>query len=152
MTITHEGGRKLPPQTMQHCTDAATDKMMRDMGSSLAAGMCQTRDIRRVGGTYVVDATCHIGPMTLHSHSVISGDFGSAYTIRVTSKAEGGPPAARGMMGGTMVTQARWVGACKAGQKPGDIIMANGRTMNVRDLKNKLKNIARRPPHRPPPQ
>jgi hypothetical protein len=35
----------------------------------------------------------------------------------------------------TMTIDAKWAGACKADQKPGDMIMA-GRKINVRDLQN----------------
>ena len=34
-----------------------------------------------------------------------------------------------------MTIDAKWMGACKADQKPGDMIMA-GRKLNVRDLQN----------------
>ena len=34
-----------------------------------------------------------------------------------------------------MTVDAKWMGACKADQKPGDMIMA-GRKINVRDLQN----------------
>ncbi len=30
--------------------------------------------------------------------------------------------------------EAKWLGACEAGQRPGDVIMSNGRTMNILDL------------------
>ena len=35
-----------------------------------------------------------------------------------------------------MTIEAKWLGACKADQKPGDMIMAGGRKMNIRDLQN----------------
>ena len=34
-----------------------------------------------------------------------------------------------------MTIEAKWLGACKADQKPGDIIMANGMKMNILDMK-----------------
>ena len=41
-----------------------------------------------------------------------------------------------------MKIAAKWVGPCAAGQKPGDVIMSNGRTMNVLDLQ---KTMPRKP-------
>jgi hypothetical protein len=32
-----------------------------------------------------------------------------------------------------MTVESKWLGACKADQKPGDIIMANGMKMNIND-------------------
>ena len=33
-----------------------------------------------------------------------------------------------------MTIEAKWLGACEAGQKPGDVMMSNGMKMNVLDL------------------
>ncbi len=33
-----------------------------------------------------------------------------------------------------MTIEAKWLGACKAGQRPGDIMMGNGMKMNIRDM------------------
>ena len=86
------------------------------------------------GDTITVDSTCKIGPYATSSHAVITGDFNSAYTVKVVSKQEG--PAIPGMPPErTMTIDAKWAGACKADQKPGDMIMA-GRKLNVRDLQN----------------
>jgi len=37
------------------------------------------------------------------------------------------------MTEGAAVIQARWVGPCKADQKPGDMILPNGMKINVND-------------------
>jgi hypothetical protein len=46
-----------------------------------------------------------------------------------------------------MAIEAKWLGACKADQKPGDIIMANGMKMNVTDMQ---RGGAGGPPGLPP--
>src|SRR5262245_21274647 len=84
-------GRDLPPQVMQQCIDAATDKMMSAFGSNLRQGMCSKQDGQKVGNTLVVDSVCQMGAMTMTSHGVISGDFNSGYTLKVTSTHSGGP-------------------------------------------------------------
>ncbi len=134
VTITHDG-RKTPPQTMQQCTDAEADKLMNAFGGAISADMCSKQDIKKVGATLVINATCQIGPMKSTSQSIVTGDFTSNYTVKVTSKLEGVPAAAQEAAGGTTTIQARWVGACKPGQRPGDIMMPNGQTMNIRDLR-----------------
>lgn len=133
LTMTFEG-RSMPPQVMQHCTDAATDKAMQEMGGNMRSDMCSKRDIKQVGGTIVMDSVCNMGGATTTSHGVVTGDFNSAYTIRISSKREGGP-AAPGMPAETQMSiEAKWTGPCKTDQKPGDIIMANGMKMNVTDM------------------
>ncbi len=39
-----------------------------------------------------------------------------------------------------MTIEAKWLGACKSDQKPGDIIMPGGMKMNVKDME-KLKAL-----------
>ncbi len=39
-----------------------------------------------------------------------------------------------------MTLTAKWAGACKEGQKPGDIVMPGGLKMNLRDLQ-KFKSM-----------
>src|ERR1041385_8202528 len=131
MTMTFEG-RGAPPQTMQQCIDASTDKAMQDMSQGTRGQSCSKREMKKVGDTIVFDSVCNTGAGTATSHGVVSGDFNSAYTVKINSKREGGPP---NMPAETnMTVAAKWVGACKADQKPGDIIMANGMKMNVTDM------------------
>jgi hypothetical protein len=76
----------------------------------------------------------------------VSGDFNSNYTVKVTSKVDGLPAGSPIMAGGTTTIQARWVSACKPDQKPGDIIMAGGQRMNVRDLRKIMDGRAKGAP------
>jgi hypothetical protein len=136
--ITMFDGRTMPPQVSQHCVDAATDKLMTSIGGSMRHDMCSKQDVSRVGNTIVVDSVCQVGGTTTTSRGVITGDFNSAYTIKSTSKREGGPAIPGMPKDGTtsMTIDAKWTGACKADQKPGDMIMADGRKVNIRDLQN----------------
>ena len=131
-------GRNLPAQQMRQCTDQATDKLMHANFGGMAQDICPDKNIQRSGNTITVDATCKFGggAMTTISHSVITGSFDSGYTVKVTSKKMGGPPIpGAGPDGETRMTiEAKYLGACEAGQKPGDIIMSNGMTMNVKDM------------------
>jgi hypothetical protein len=145
VTMTQEG-RNTPPQVMQQCTDASTDKLMNAFGGDMG-GMCSQHEIRRVGATIVINATCQIGPMKSVSQSVVSGDFNSNYTVKTTSKVEGMPQGIPGMAGGSSTVQARWVGACKADQQPGDVVMPDGRKMNIKELRKMMDGL--RPPNMP---
>jgi hypothetical protein len=126
-------GRAIVVPTAQHCIDAATDKEMNTVGNTQAGAKCSKQDIQRNGAAIVVDSVCDFGTGVTTTHAVVTGDFNSAYTVTVNSKREGaatpGRPAESNMM-----IEAKWLGACTADQKPGDMIMA-GRTMNIMDLK-----------------
>jgi hypothetical protein len=94
------------------------------------------------GGCYedltgiIVDSVCKFGDATTTSHAVVTGNFDSAYTVDVTSTRPGGPPLAGHLpVAATYMTiQSTRLGPCAAGQWPVDIIMANGRTMNILDM------------------
>ena len=129
-------GRKIPPQTMKHCTDAATDKLMNGNYGGSAQQNCSKQDMTNSNGSIVVDSVCNFGGATVTSHAVVTGSFDSAYKVDVTSTRSGGPVAAGMAAKGSthMVIEAKWLGPCAAGQKPGDIIMSNGMSMNVLNL------------------
>src|ERR1700748_956243 len=125
-------GRKLPPQTMQQCIDAETDKLMNNIGGAMRQDACSKQDVQKVGSTIVVDSVCKVGAATTTSHAVVSGDFSSAYTVKVSSKREGAAVPGMPATGESAMTiAAKWLGACKADQKPGDIIMGGGRKFNI---------------------
>lgn len=125
-------GSPIPEMTMQHCTDAATDKEMGATFGPQTKDICSKQDIQKTSTGYVSDSVCAVAGMTITSHAEITGDFNSAYTVKSTSHSERGPAAAP--RDSTTTVEAKWLGACKSDQKPGDIVMPGGRTMNVKEL------------------
>lgn len=123
-------GRSLPAMNAQHCLDAETDKLLGIMGNESMRGACSKNELQKVGDTYVIDAVCKFGPANMTTKSIVTGSFDSAYTVKTTSVSDGGPAPGKS----EMTIEARWAGACQAGQKPGDIMMGDGIKMNVRDL------------------
>ena len=130
-------GSPLPEMTMQHCTDETTDKAMTDAASPMSKEVCSKNDIQKTATGYVTDSVCSVAGVSMTSHSEITGDFNSAYSVKTTSHSEHGPAGARDT---TMTIEAKWLGACKADQKPGDIVMPGGFKMNVKDMQ-KLKGL-----------
>ena len=137
MKVLHTGSA-VPDMTMQHCTDETTDKEMSTSFSPMAAEMCSKQDIQKTATGYVSDSVCKVGAMSITSHSDINGDFNSGYTVKSTSHNEGG--SANMPRDSTTTIEAKWLGACKADQKPGDIVMPGGMKMNVKDME-KLKSL-----------
>lgn len=129
---------QMPAMTMQHCTDETTDKQMSAMASPMTKDSCAKNEIRKTATGYTTDAVCSFGGMTSTTHSDITGDFNSAYTMKVASQTKGGPAGAA--RDGVMTIEAKWLGACKADQKPGDIVMPGGIKMNIRDME-KMKAL-----------
>jgi hypothetical protein len=131
-------GSPLPEMTMQHCTDESTDKEMSTAFSPMSNEICSRHDIEKTATGYVSDSVCSVAGVSMTSHSDISGDFNSAYTVKTTSHSERGP--AGQPRDSTMILEAKWLGACKPDQKPGDIVMPGGFKLNVKDAA-KLKGL-----------
>jgi hypothetical protein len=131
-------GSVAPDMTMQHCTDATTDKDMINAVSPLAKQICSKQEVQKTATGYVTDAVCSVAGVSMTSHSEISGDFNAAYSVTTVSHLDKGPDALRDT---TTTIEAKYLGDCKPGQKPGDIIMPGGGfKLNVKDV-DKLKNL-----------
>jgi len=123
---------------MQHCTDETVDKEMSTGLAPAVKDVCSRHEIQKTATGYVTDSVCSVAGVAITSHSDITGDFNSAYTVKTTSHSERGvaglPPDA------TTTIEAKWLGACKPDQKPGDIVLPGGFRINVRDAE-KLKGL-----------
>ncbi len=131
-------GSPTPEMTMQHCTDETTDKKMTTSLAPTAKQTCSKNDTRKTATGYVTDSVCSSGGATMTTHAEVTGDFNSAYSVKVTSHGEGAP--AGTPRDTDMTLQAKWLGPCKADQKPGDILMPGGFKMNITDME-KLKGL-----------
>jgi hypothetical protein len=128
----------LPEMTVQHCTDEATDKQMTATFQPASKEICSRNETQQTATGYTTDSVCTVSGVSMTSHADITGDFNSAYTVTVTSHSQGG--AAGAPRDNTMTLQAKWLGACKADQKAGDIVIPGGFKMNVKDME-KLKGL-----------
>jgi len=135
MRITRVGS-PLPELVLQHCTDETSDKEMNNMVSPMAKQICSKQDVQKNATGYVSDSLCSVAGASLTSHSEFVGDFNSAYIVTTTSHSDKGPAM---LKDSTTKIEAKWLGACKPDQKPGDIVMPGGFKLNVKDAE-KLKN------------
>ncbi len=124
-------GLAVPPQSMSMCTDEKTDDLIASRAGQ--AQECQQQSIRREGGAFVVDAVCRSGGTTIRTHGRFSGDFATRYSGELRSTFE---PPMQGMKEMAQKIDARWVGPCKPGQKPGDVTMDGMGGMNMNEMMN----------------
>jgi hypothetical protein len=113
------------------CIDAAVQKEMLDMGMGSMKSMCSRNDMRRDGSRIFGEAECKLGESTMKSKSVTTFTGNAAYHTEV--KASYDPPF-MGKSASTTVIDAKWTGACPAGVKAGDVIMPDGKTINMRGM------------------
>ena len=134
----HDAPKGAPDMTLHACIDAATDKAMMEAGMSAMQSMCSRHEMKRDGDAYVWDTDCAMGPMKTTSHVVLTGDFQSAYTMRITGDVTGMPDIGslgKNAMKTAMTQNAKWLAAaCPDGVKPGDMQMPGGITINANDM------------------
>jgi len=126
-----EGRDGGPEIVARVCTDAETERLLMAHAMGGMGLSCRRNEVRRVGADYRIETDCDLGGMRSQSTAVASGDFQTAYTMRIEgSVAMPGRPVQKTLM----VQQARWVGAaCTGGMVPGDMETA-GQRFNVRNL------------------
>ena len=120
-------------RVVQMCIDQHADNITEQAAAS-AKQMCSKTDMHRAGDRLTVDSVCKFGRTTAQTHSVITGNFDSAYRVETTSTYD---PPMSGMKQSNATIDARWLGPCKADQKPGDMILGNGVKININDTKGK---------------
>ncbi|HVE88966.1 MAG TPA: DUF3617 family protein [Burkholderiaceae bacterium] len=116
------------PMTMQQCVDEKTDDMTVTMADN-SKQACRSQS-KRDGNRIVFDLTCKFGKTTSTTRGVFVGDPKSSYTFESTTTFN---PPTPGMRDGVTKATAQWIGPCRAGMKPGDVVMSNGVKFNVND-------------------
>ena len=120
---------------MQQCIDQNTDNLMQQKAKDSKPD-CSVMDVKTAGNKVTIRSVCKMEGSTVTSDGVFEGAFDSGY--RGTMKSRYNPPL-HGMSESNMTQEARWLGPCKPGQKPGDVIMPNmgmgpGGTVNINDM------------------
>jgi hypothetical protein len=135
------------PNKMTMCLDDTVQKQMFDMGAGAMAGMCSKHDFSFSGNRGTGDFVCDIAGSRMHSKStmVLNGDTSYRTEIRTTYD-----PPFMGQTESLTVLTARRLGECKQGQRPGDMVLPNGQTLNVRDIMGGAKGPPGGPVPRPP--
>ena len=126
----------MPAIVMQMCVDEAHAREMMDNALKRIGKDCKTTTLKRQGTDYVLDSECTISGMAVKSKTTISGDLGSAYTVRVEGMMDGLPRGGKGPVPIAMTQRATWKGADCADLKPGEIRMPGGVKVNVKDMKS----------------
>jgi hypothetical protein len=120
---------------MTQCVDQAQDDAFRQVGREMEREMKCTRGaVQRGAGTMSFESTCDMGGTRTTSKTTISGDFDKAYRMDVQTKYD--PPLMGNAQTSTTI-EAKWLGACNAGQRPGDMTMPGGMTINAYDMMKK---------------
>lgn len=132
---------------MSICLDDTVQKEMFDMGAGAMQGMCSKHDFKFSGNRATGDFVCDFGGSRMHSTSTMTLTGNTAYRTEIHTTYD---PPFMGQKENTTVLNARHAGACKPGQRPGDMLLPNGQTMNVREAMGAAKSGAGSMKGRPP--
>jgi hypothetical protein len=131
---THKG-----TQAIQQCIDEKTDDLTKNNMAAMEKQSCSKNEMRREGDKWVAESICKFDGRTMKTGAVFTGKFDSAYKADIKSTYE---PPLHGMRESSAVIDAKWLGSCKPGQKPGDI--------SIPGMPNIKMNEMRRGPSKQP--
>ncbi len=115
---------------MQQCIDQKTDNLMQQRAKKEKPD-CSVMDVKPQGSKVTMHSVCKFEGTTATTDATFIGAFDSAYKGDV--KIRYNPPM-HGVSESKMTMEAKWLGPCKPGQKPGDVIMPNMKGMNMNDM------------------
>jgi Protein of unknown function (DUF3617) len=124
---------------IQQCVNEKTDDMMRNNMEGIGKSSCSKATFHKEGDKIVYESVCKVEGSTAKTRSVISGRFDSAYKVDTRSTYE---PPMQGMREASTKIDAKWLGACKAGQKPGDVSIPGMPNIDMNEL---MKNMPKNP-------
>lgn len=119
------------PSTL-HCIGDRTDTESHHLDRAAGQkGACQLGPFRRFGSAWVADSVCREGRTVVTSRKIATGNFMAQYRIDTIVRYE--PP-----LGGTRredkdALEARYLGPCQPGQRPGDMVVPGMGTLNMND-------------------
>jgi len=116
------------------CLDDSVQAEMREFGMGVAKSMCSQNERNFDGTRMVMSAVCRMGTSTITSRTVMTFKGNTAYHAEGSASFD--PPMAN-VKESTMSIDARWTGPCKPGQRPGDMTLENGQTINIKQKMGK---------------
>ena len=128
INMRHNGSPGMGP--MQQCIDQNTDNLMQQKAKDSKQN-CSVMDVKTSGSKVSIHSVCKIEGSTATTNGVFEGAFDSSY--KGTMKTQFSPPM-HGMSESSMALDARWLGPCKPGQKPGDVILPNMGGVNINEM------------------
>lgn len=131
------------------CLDNSVDKKMMERGlTTVRPGVqCSQRDIKTTGSSITVNSVCNDGNRTTTTHAETVFQGNTAYkTVAVVKYT----PELAGKSESTVSQNARWLSACPADWKPGDMELPMGGRININEMRGAAGGTGMPPTPRPP--
>lgn len=116
----------------KQCIDAQTDQLAKNAvsGPGGAGDACSKQSVTKTATGYETESVCKFGPMSTEGKGVITGDFDSLIKMEMATTVSGIPGQDKPVTRKSTIEN-RWLGPCEEGQKPGDIIMSDGKVIRT---------------------
>jgi hypothetical protein len=134
-------GGAAPTAMMRHCTDETVDRQMSTLFNPLSPPPCSKSSVLKEADHYVISSSCTADDKIVKVMSDVSGDFVSNYTVVTETKVQDNPDAEPTLS--SMTLEGKYAGSCRLGQKPGDVVMAGGMKVNIKEMDN-FKKLQKR--------
>jgi hypothetical protein len=113
--------------TAKQCVGPGTDRAM--LGG-MTGGACSKIEVKKTATGYAVATECTIGQIKAVGSSTVTGDFQTSVRTEGVTRLTGMPGQA-GTVERKLVVEAKRVGDCGPGQKPGDVILPDGKVISM---------------------
>lgn len=134
VTLRSEGGPPQRQQKVKQCTSRQAEAVML-LSVVPAQEDCHDVKSSRRGNVHHIRTVCYVHDQRVDADVELSGDLSSSYSGSYRIK-----PAQPGVgVGPRTLIEGRWLGACSPGQRPGDMLLPNGVTVNVIDDRKKAE-------------
>jgi hypothetical protein len=131
INMTSGKGEGRPARVSTMCLDDSVQREMYRMSTGMAAGMCSKHELKVTGNKVTTLANCDLGITKMESQAVMTLSGNTAY--HTEARATFDPPL-NGAREQSTVIDGKHIGACKPGQRPGDMTLPGGQTVNVRQM------------------
>ena len=126
-----------------HRSHVCVGEDLSDLARPERAEQCDQTEIRRDGDRVLFRSVCQAEGSTVTTEGAFSGDFAARYAGQMTSTFT---PPMHGMRTHRMRMEAKWLGPCRPGQKPGDVFLPDiPKGMGGMDLNRMMQNMPKMP-------
>lgn len=133
--ITMKADARAGVMRMQQCVDQKSDDLMRQQSAHQSKMKCTKNTVVKSANQITIESACQMGESTASTKAVFTGDFASAYRGEIHTSFN---PPLRGMQESDQTLEAKWLGRCQPGQKPGDVMMPGMGTVNPAEMMKKI--------------
>lgn len=132
LRLRRHGQAQNRPQTVQMCISAEAEAVML---FAIVPGQQNCREVTvqprntKDGGGWDIHTVCFVHDNRVEADMQLTGDLASEYRGAYNVKYPHTPINDTGRM----LFEGRWLGECRTGQRPGDMVLPNGVTVNVVD-------------------